>query len=81
MCNYTRCDSSGFVVDGKCFTLSREMTHSAMEAHQKCAASGGMLARLPTRSLTKKILAVTSKKINYEFYIGLRSHVPGFPSL
>ena len=80
-CNYTRCDFSGFVVNDKCYTLSRESTQSAVEAQEKCAAMGAALATIPTVSVRDKITAITSRKTNHKFYIGLHSDVPGLPSM
>ena len=80
-CHYTRCDSSGFFVDDKCYILSRERILAISEATTTCASIGGRLANLKTEADIKKVATIMWKKSVFPFFIGLQTDIPGLPSM
>ena len=80
-CHYTRCHSSGFSVDGKCYILGSERTSTLIGAETSCGSVGGRLASMKSQAEIEKVIAVLWKNIIISFHVGFLSDIPGLPIL
>ena len=86
-CNYTRCGTGGFSLDGRCYTL-KEHPHglngpyvSPHDARRGCSAMGASLASFSTTAEFHRVTALLWTHYAWNLIVGISLRLPGVPSM